>query len=97
VKNSHRQLTRFDWKASGLCVPKDTQPYRAARFRNTRRLLLVITTTPSSINSLPAVSRKNLWACGRKITENFLLFSKRNRVIIPVGNLKEWIFDGRKA
>src|SRR5579859_3105092 len=27
--------------------------------------------------------------CGRRIAQNFLLFSQRNRAIIPVGNLKD--------
>jgi hypothetical protein len=43
------------------------------------------------MHRVPAVSRQLFWIRHRKKTQNFLLFSKRSRVIIPVGNLKvEW-------
>jgi len=40
------------------------------------------------MNSAPAVSRQLFWICRQKKTQSVLLLSKRNRVIIPVGNLK---------
>jgi len=40
------------------------------------------------MNSAPAVSRQLFWICRQRRTQNVLLLSKRNRAIIPVGNLK---------
>jgi transcriptional regulator len=52
------------------------------------RFSLEITTTPSSINGRPAVFRQFFRTRRRKSAQKFLLFSKRNDGILPVGNLK---------
>jgi hypothetical protein len=52
------------------------------------RLFIRNRTTPSSMNSVPAVSRQTFWICRRKKAQNLLLLPKRKRGIIPVGNLK---------
>jgi hypothetical protein len=44
--------------------------------------------SPSSMHSVLAVSRQLFWIFRRKKVQHFLLFSKRKRAIIPVGNLK---------
>ena len=57
-------------------------------YRSLADFSLEITTTPSSINSLTGSFLTALLICHRKKVPTFLLLSKMNRAILPVGNLK---------
>jgi len=59
-----------------------TEDHAQADRRTLADFLIKNQTTPSSMNSAPAVSRQLFWICRRNKGQNFLLLSKRKHAII---------------